>query len=58
MKAVAARGAAIVGICALGWVSPAPAYRPFDGTDAAVADVGEVEIELQPAGVACGSPST
>jgi hypothetical protein len=27
------------------------AYRPFDGTDAAVADVGEVEIELQPAGV-------
>jgi hypothetical protein len=30
---------------------PAFAYRPFDGTDAAVADVGEVEIELQPAGV-------
>jgi len=28
------------------------AYRPFDGTDAAVADVNEVEIELQPAGVA------
>jgi hypothetical protein len=27
------------------------AYRPFDGTDAAVADVHEVEIELQPAGV-------
>jgi hypothetical protein len=26
------------------------AYRPFDGTDAAVADPGEVEIELQPAG--------
>jgi hypothetical protein len=26
------------------------AYRPFDGTDAAVADVHEVEIELQPAG--------
>ena len=26
------------------------AYRPFDGTDAAVADVQEVEIELQPAG--------
>ena len=26
------------------------AYRPFDGTDAAVADVGEVEIELQPVG--------
>src|SRR5215475_771458 len=30
--------------------TPAFAYRPFDGTDAAVADVGEAEIELQPAG--------
>lgn len=51
--------AAIVGICTLGWASPAAAYRPFDGTDAAVADVGEVEIELQPAGVSrAGSPST
>jgi hypothetical protein len=29
---------------------PAFAYRPFDGTDAAVAAKGEVEIELQPAG--------
>jgi hypothetical protein len=29
---------------------PAWAYRPFDGTDAAVAAPGEVEIELQPAG--------
>jgi len=28
----------------------AQAYRPFDGTDAAVADVGEVEIEFQPLG--------
>jgi hypothetical protein len=26
------------------------AYRPFDGTDAAVAAPGELEIELQPAG--------
>jgi hypothetical protein len=26
---------------------PAFAYRPFDGTDAAVADVNEIEIELQ-----------
>jgi hypothetical protein len=24
------------------------AYRPFDGTDAAVADTGDVEIELGP----------
>jgi len=30
--------------------SPALAYRPFDGTDAAVADVNEVEIELGPLG--------
>src|SRR5438105_15192306 len=29
----------------------AVAYRPFDGTDAAVADPGEMEIEFQPAGV-------
>lgn len=35
----------------MAWAIPAAAYRPFDGTDAAVADLGEVEIELQPAGV-------
>src|ERR1700722_9524307 len=29
---------------------PAVAFRPFDGTDAAVAAPGEVEIELHPAG--------
>jgi hypothetical protein len=29
---------------------PASAYRPFDGTDAAVAKKGEMEIELQPVG--------
>jgi hypothetical protein len=29
---------------------PAAAYRPFDGTDAGVANLNEVEIELQPAG--------
>lgn len=32
------------------WSAPASAYRPFDGTDAAVAKKGEMEIELQPAG--------
>jgi hypothetical protein len=32
------------------WSAPVLAYRPFDGTDAAVAAPGEVEIELQPAG--------
>jgi hypothetical protein len=32
------------------WSGSARAYRPFDGTDAAVAAPGELEIELQPAG--------
>ncbi|WP_298376048.1 hypothetical protein [uncultured Bradyrhizobium sp.] len=32
------------------WSPFAWAYRPFDGTDAAVAAPGEVEVELQPAG--------
>jgi hypothetical protein len=31
-----------------GWCGAAQAYRPFDGTDAAVAQTGEVEIELGP----------
>jgi hypothetical protein len=39
-------GAAMICLCA----QPAAAYRPFDGTDAAVADLNQVEIELQPAG--------
>ena len=30
------------------WCNSTQAYRPFDGTDAAVADTGEVEIELGP----------
>ena len=42
--------ASVVGICVLAWAAPASAYRPFDGTDAAVADLGEVEIEFQPIG--------
>jgi hypothetical protein len=37
----------VIAVCA----TPAFAYRPFDGTDAAVADFGEVELELQPMGV-------
>jgi hypothetical protein len=41
------------------FAQPAAAYRPFDGTDAAVADVNETEIELQPAGwQRTGSQST
>jgi hypothetical protein len=31
------------------------AYRPFDGTDAAVAEPGEMEIEFQPAGILSGN---
>src|SRR5689334_24768520 len=42
---------ALAGIVIAAWVSPASAYRPFDGTDAAVAEPGEMEVELQPAGV-------
>jgi hypothetical protein len=44
--------ACIAVICAgfLAAAAPAWAYRPFDGTDAAVADEGKLEIELQPAG--------
>jgi hypothetical protein len=40
--------AAAVAICLFAW--PAAAYRPFDGTDAAVAALNEVEIELEPVG--------
>jgi hypothetical protein len=42
--------ALVVDVCLTVWCGPAWAYRPFDGTDAAVAAPGEVEIELQPAG--------
>src|SRR3984893_7572260 len=40
----------IIALCLSASSGPAPAYRPFDGTDAAVAAPGELEIELQPAG--------
>jgi hypothetical protein len=33
------------------WSESAHAFRPFDGTDAAVADVGEFEHELEPLGL-------
>src|SRR5262245_14177111 len=32
----------------VGWSGISFAYRPFDSTDAAVADVGQLEIELGP----------
>src|SRR3979490_389389 len=47
-------GAFGVAVCS----QPALAYRPFDGTDAAVAEPGEMEIELQPAGTQRSSSQT
>jgi hypothetical protein len=40
----------VIALCLAASTGPVWAYRPFDGTDAAVAAPGEVEIELQPAG--------
>jgi hypothetical protein len=40
----------VIVLCYTVWSGSAWAYRPFDGTDAAVAAPGELEIELQPAG--------
>ena len=40
--------AIIVAAFVVCWGGAAQAYRPFDGTDAAVAETGEVEIELGP----------
>jgi hypothetical protein len=48
--------AGAVAICL--FAQPAAAYRPFDGTDAAVADLNEVEIELQPAGQLKAGPQS
>src|SRR5215475_12824696 len=42
--AAAALGTAVLAC----WYGAAEAYRPFDGTDAAVAGTGEIEIELGP----------
>jgi hypothetical protein len=40
----------VIALTLAAWPAASWAYRPFDGTDAAVAAPGEVEIELQPAG--------
>lgn len=42
-------GLVLAPILAIVWHGDALAYRPFDGTDAAVAEPGQVEIELGPA---------
>ncbi len=44
------RKIALAALAAMLAANPGLAYRPFDGTDAAVADEGEIEVELQPAG--------
>jgi hypothetical protein len=46
MRAIAALVPAFVLAC---WCGAAQAFRPFDGTDAAVTETGEIEIELGPA---------
>src|SRR5499426_660049 len=48
MKAVRASAAFAIAAFLTFWCSKAEAYRPFDGTDAAVAETGEIEIELGP----------
>ncbi len=44
------RACGVVLVVALGAPATAHAYRPFDSTDAAVADAGELELELGPVG--------
>lgn len=40
----------LASIATISWSGISFAYRPFDSTDAAVADVGQVEVELGPVG--------
>src|ERR1700735_2356260 len=47
----------VISIVVLFAASPASAYRPFDGTDAAVPDWGEVESEFQPIGAIRAGPT-
>jgi len=48
MKAAQGMAALASASVIAGWCGAAQAYRPFDGTDAAVAETGEIEIELGP----------
>jgi hypothetical protein len=43
-------GGCLFGLALMAWIPQALAYRPFEGTDAAVAEKGKMEIEMQPAG--------
>lgn len=49
---------AALGLALASLPGPAGAYRPFDGTDAAVADPGEIEIEWQSVGARRDSAGT
>jgi hypothetical protein len=40
--------AVVSAVLLAGWCGAAEAYRPFDGTDAAVVEPGDIEIELGP----------
>lgn len=46
----------IIAVWTAAGVLPAAAYRPFDGTDAAVADLGKFEVETQPFGALQAGP--
>lgn len=48
MKLTATVATLAAAVIVVWWCGIAQAYRPFDGTDAAVADTGDVEIELGP----------
>ena len=48
MKAVRASAAFAIAAVLTFWCGEAEAYRPFDGTDAAVVETGEIEVELGP----------
>jgi len=50
MRRSAAPTAVLLSFSLIVWSPLALAYRPFDGTDAAVADSGDIEVELGPAG--------
>jgi hypothetical protein len=48
MRSTVASATLLGALAALSWSVPAFGYRPFDGTDAAVAEPGQAEIELGP----------
>jgi hypothetical protein len=49
-RRLAASATAMLALFVIVWTPEALAYRPFDGTDAAVADPGDIEVEFGPAG--------